>query len=74
MAKETPLNIQKMRRKQYTAIDLFSGAGGLTLGLKKAGFKVLAGVEINSVAANTYRANHPNIKLFECDVKKLSEA
>ena len=74
MAKETPLNIQKMRRKQYTPIDLFSGAGGLTLGLKKAGFKVLAGVEINSVAANTYRANHPNIKLFECDVKKLSEA
>lgn len=34
----------------------------------------MAGVEINSVAANTYRANHPNIKLFECDVKKLSEA
>ena len=63
-----------MRKKQYTAIDLFSGAGGLTLGLKKAGFKVLAGVEINPVAASTYRANHPDIKLFECDIKKISEA
>lgn len=62
-----------MRKKRYTAIDLFSGAGGLTLGLKNAGFKVLAGVEINPIAASTYRANHPKIKLFECDIKNLSE-
>jgi DNA (cytosine-5)-methyltransferase 1 len=62
-----------MSKKQYTAIDLFSGAGGLTLGLKSAGFKVLAGVEINPIAASTYRANHPEIKLFECDIKNLAE-
>lgn len=62
-----------MNKKKYTAIDLFSGAGGLTLGLKNAGFKVLAGVEINPIAANTYRVNHPNTKLFECDIKTLSE-
>jgi len=62
-----------MRKIQYTAIDLFSGAGGLTLGLINAGFNVLAGVEINPIAASTYRANNPNIKLFECDIKKLSE-
>ncbi|APW47172.1 DNA cytosine methyltransferase [Rhodoferax antarcticus] len=62
-----------MRKKQYTAIDLFSGAGGLTLGLKSAGFKVLAGVEISPIAASTYRANHPDIKLIECDIKNLSE-
>jgi len=62
-----------MRKKHYTAIDLFSGAGGLTLGLKSAGFKVLAGVEINPVAASTYRTNHPDTKLFECDIKNLSE-
>lgn len=43
------------------------------MGLKDAGFNVLAGVEINPVAANTYRTNHPNIKLFECDIKKVSE-
>lgn len=61
-----------MKKKKYTAIDLFCGAGGLTLGLKNAGFKVLAGVEINSIAAETYRANHPNIKLYECDIKELS--
>jgi DNA (cytosine-5)-methyltransferase 1 len=61
-----------MMKNRYTAIDLFSGAGGLTLGLKKAGFRVLAGVEINPIAASTYRANHPDIKLFECDIKNLS--
>lgn len=62
-----------MRNKKFTAIDLFSGAGGLTLGLKNAGFRVLAGVEISSIAASTYRANHPGIKLFECDIRNLSE-
>jgi DNA (cytosine-5)-methyltransferase 1 len=61
-----------MKKKKYTAIDLFCGAGGLTLGLKNAGFKVLAGVEISPIAADTYRANHPKIKLYECDIRKLS--
>lgn len=70
---ELARDIRKMSKKQYTAIDLFSGAGGLTLGLKFAGFKVLAGVEISPIAASTYRANHPDIKLFECDIKNLSE-
>ena len=64
----------KKNKNKYNIVTLFSGAGGLTLGLKKAGFKVLAGVEINPVAASTYRANHPDIKLFECDIKKISEA
>jgi len=61
-----------MTSKQFTAIDLFSGAGGLTLGLKNAGFKVLAGVEINPIAAETYRANHPTVRLFTCDIRQLT--
>jgi DNA (cytosine-5)-methyltransferase 1 len=55
----------KTKKKQYTAIDLFCGAGGTTLGLANAGFKVIAGVEINRLAAETYRSNHPKVKLFE---------
>lgn len=50
------------------AIDLFCGAGGLTEGLKAAGFKVVAGVEMHPVAAETYRRNHPDHILFEGDI------
>ena len=40
-----------------SAIDIFSGAGGLSLGLRAAGFHVLAAVENDVAAAKTYRRN-----------------
>ncbi|WP_180057946.1 DNA cytosine methyltransferase [Acinetobacter sp. YH12141] len=58
--------------KSLTAIDLFCGAGGLTEGLKQAGFNVLAGVELNKVAAQTYRLNHSDSICFESDIRELS--
>jgi len=61
-----------MDAKKYTAIDLFCGAGGLTVGLRKAGFRVLAGIENNPVAAATYRLNNRRIKLYECDIRDLA--
>lgn len=53
-------------------MDLFCGAGGLTVGLVNAGFHVLAGVENNPVAADTYRLNNPKSKIYEGDIRKLS--
>jgi DNA (cytosine-5)-methyltransferase 1 len=41
-----------------TAIDLFCGAGGLSVGLEMAGFDVLAGFDADAVAHRTYVANH----------------
>lgn len=58
--------------KKYTAIDLFCGAGGLTVGLKKAGFDVVAGVEMNPVAVETYKMNHKDHKLYDMDIRMLS--
>jgi DNA (cytosine-5)-methyltransferase 1 len=53
------------------AIDLFSGAGGMTLGLKQAGFAVIGAVEIDGLAVETYRANHPEVQVWEKDISKL---
>lgn len=38
-------------------VDLFSGCGGMSLGLKRAGYTLLGGVEINQQAINTYARN-----------------
>jgi len=58
-------------KKKYTAIDLFSGCGGLTVGLKKAGFEVLGAVEIDSLSVQTYKANHKNVVVWENDISDL---
>jgi len=58
-------------KKKFTAIDLFCGAGGLTLGLKKAGFRTLVGVEINENIAKTYKANNRKTKTLVKDISKV---
>jgi DNA (cytosine-5)-methyltransferase 1 len=62
----------KQKRERFTAIDLFCGAGGLTLGLKRAGFNVVAGVELYPEIAKTYKANHPEVKLLIKDVWEVT--
>lgn len=57
---------------QPIAVDLFSGCGGLTLGLKQAGFRVLGAVEIDPLAAESYRTNHKAVKVWESDIRDLS--
>jgi DNA (cytosine-5)-methyltransferase 1 len=57
---------------RLTAIDLFCGAGGLSLGLQQAGFDVLGAVEISELAARTYRLNHRKTKLWEQNIRSLS--
>jgi DNA (cytosine-5)-methyltransferase 1 len=55
-----------------TAIDLFAGCGGLSLGLRRAAFRVLGGVEKDSAAAATYALNHPRVDLLEQDIRTVN--
>ncbi|WP_107331561.1 DNA cytosine methyltransferase [Metapseudomonas otitidis] len=63
-----------MKKLKPTAIDLFCGAGGLTTGLKKSGFKVLAGFELDETAAETYKLNHGSSRIFVSDLSTLDPA
>jgi DNA (cytosine-5)-methyltransferase 1 len=59
-----------------TALSLFSGAGGDTLGLEQAGFKVIAFNEFNKAAIQTHKANFPDSVLLqnekgETDINKV---
>jgi DNA (cytosine-5)-methyltransferase 1 len=54
------------------AIDVFCGCGGTTEGLKRAGFSVVAGVECDDLAADTYCANHKRVKVWRDDVSNLN--
>ncbi len=53
----------------YTVVELFAGAGGLAIGLEKAGLKCVALNEIDKWACETLRMNRPNWNILEGDIK-----
>ena len=54
------------------AIDLFCGAGGLTLGLRRAGLDVLAGIDLDLDVGETYRNNNPDVKFVGADLRSVT--
>jgi len=52
-------------------IDLFAGAGGLSLGFAAAGFEAVAAVEVDADAAATFRKAHPGVDVHEGDICEL---
>ena len=53
------------------AIDIFSGAGGMSLGAIMAGFEVEIAIESNKHAAATYKANHPETDVICKDIRDV---
>ena len=62
-----------MKKKSYSAkvVDLFCGIGGLTHGLVRESFKVVAGYDIDVSCQYAYEANN-DAEFFEKDISKVS--
>lgn len=54
------------------ALDLFSGPGGLSLGMKRAGIEPIACIEKNKDAIATYDTHTPNAEHFLSDIRSIS--
>lgn len=55
-----------------TSLDLFAGAGGMTLGFKNAGIKSIGAIELDRFAAETFSRNFPEIPMFNRDIYSFS--
>ena len=56
------IKFERVNPLQINFVDLFCGAGGITQGLKQAGFNPIASVEINEIASKTHIKNFPECK------------
>jgi DNA (cytosine-5)-methyltransferase 1 len=64
-------SVSTKQRRTYTVVDLYCGCGGVTTGLKRKGWKVVAAVDKDPVVCKTYKLNHPEVHLYQDDIKKV---
>jgi DNA (cytosine-5)-methyltransferase 1 len=58
-------------KSNYKAVDFFCGGGGMTCGLRQAGIDVVAGIDFDKDAKETYELNNPGSKFILSDIKNL---
>lgn len=58
--------------KKPTAISLFAGGGGMTLGIAKAGFDTIFASDIEASSAKTFQHNWPEKPFFHGDIRHLT--
>ncbi len=56
----------------FTTIELFAGAGGLALGVEKAGFETIGLIEFDKDAADTLKKNRPEWNVINDDIANIS--
>lgn len=59
-------------RRWPTVVDLFCGCGGVTQALKTSRFRVVAAVDNDPVACESYRFNHPSVNLYDKDIGEVN--
>lgn len=62
----------EMEFKAFKTIELFAGAGGLALGIEKAGFDTIGLIEFDKSASDTLKCNRPNWKVINDDIANIS--
>lgn len=67
--KDEPIQIDS---DAFTTIELFAGAGGLALGIEKAGFEPLGLIEFDKDAAESLKTNRPNWRVVHDDIANIS--
>lgn len=65
------IEMQTVPRRDFTSVELFAGAGGLAIGMHKAGFKNVLLNEIDAAACSTLRTNHQDWNVYEGDVHRI---
>ncbi len=63
--------MKKTEIKQLLAVDFFCCAGGVTHGFRKAGIKVLGGIDIEVNYKDTYEKNNKGSKFIQIDISEL---
>ena len=66
--------LSRRRGYQRQFISFFSGALGLDLGLEAAGLHCLAVNDADSVACSTIRRNRPDLRIYDRDVRNISQS
>jgi len=64
---------EEFEKTKYSVVELFAGAGGLALGLEKAGFDTKLTLENNKWACETLRKNRPHWNIIENDIIKIAD-
>ncbi len=60
-----------MKRSSLEVLDLFSGAGGFSIGFRDSGFKIKVAVDNDRAAAKTYVGNFPETLVIAEDIRRL---
>lgn len=62
-----------MSKRKYTAVDLFSGAGGLELGFEQDDYNIVFSTDFDEYCEKVHIKNRPNIPFLRIDIHDLDE-
>lgn len=62
---------QLPQQRVVEVVDFFCGCGGTSAGLRAAGIRILAGMDMDAQAAATYRANFPEAAFVQRDIRAV---